>query len=78
MNKLVYTSPLCLCWCQNAKELNQVLCQTFIFCYLWAVGGNLTGSHQEAFETFVREQVEKNNTKVIYVHSHPEKNIYRN
>ncbi|KAG7241314.1 hypothetical protein INR49_025756 [Caranx melampygus] len=33
-------------------------------CYLWAVGGNLTGSHQEAFETFVREQVENNNTKL--------------
>ncbi|KAG7222944.1 hypothetical protein INR49_015971 [Caranx melampygus] len=48
----------------DSKQLNQVLCQTFIFCYLWAVGGNLTGSHQEAFETFVREQVENNNTKL--------------
>ncbi|XP_040003149.1 dynein heavy chain 6, axonemal [Xiphias gladius] len=44
----------------DSKHLNSVLCQTFIFCYLWAVGGNLTSSHWDAFDTFVREQFEDN------------------
>nr|XP_029134611.1 dynein heavy chain 6, axonemal [Labrus bergylta] len=44
----------------DSKQLNSVLCQTFIFCYLWAVGGNLTCSHWDSFDTFVREQFEDN------------------
>ncbi|XP_071360020.1 dynein axonemal heavy chain 6 [Trachinotus anak] len=44
----------------DSKHLNGVLCQTFIFCYLWAVGGNLTSSNWEAFDTFVKEQFEDN------------------
>ncbi|KAM7393703.1 hypothetical protein PAMP_020556 [Pampus punctatissimus] len=45
----------------DSKHLNAVLCQTFIFCYLWAVGGNLNSSHWDAFDTFVRQQFEDNN-----------------
>ncbi|KAM4603926.1 dynein axonemal heavy chain 6 [Polymixia lowei] len=45
----------------DAKHLNSVLCQTFVFCYLWAVGGNLTDSHWDAFNSFVRQQFEDNN-----------------
>ncbi|KAM9845816.1 dynein axonemal heavy chain 6 [Aulostomus maculatus] len=45
----------------DPKELMHVLCQTFIFCYVWAVGGNLTSSHWDAFDCFVREQFEGNN-----------------
>ncbi|KAL7403678.1 hypothetical protein ABVT39_003711 [Epinephelus coioides] len=44
----------------DSKYLNTILCQTFIFCYLWAVGGNLTSSHWDAFDTFIREQFEDN------------------
>uniref|UniRef100_A0A3P9C2G1 Dynein axonemal heavy chain 6 n=1 Tax=Maylandia zebra TaxID=106582 RepID=A0A3P9C2G1_9CICH len=44
----------------NPKHLDGVLCQTFIFCYLWAVGGNLTSSYWDAFDTFIREQFEGN------------------
>ncbi|XP_067440238.1 dynein axonemal heavy chain 6 [Thunnus thynnus] len=44
----------------DSKHLNAVICQTFIFCYLWAVGGNLTSSHWDAFDTFVRGQFEGN------------------
>ncbi|XP_070710496.1 dynein axonemal heavy chain 6 [Pempheris klunzingeri] len=46
----------------DSKHLNSVLCQTFIFCYLWAVGGNLTSSHWDAFDTFVREQFQDNSS----------------
>uniref|UniRef100_A0A8K9XJ36 Dynein, axonemal, heavy chain 6 n=1 Tax=Oncorhynchus mykiss TaxID=8022 RepID=A0A8K9XJ36_ONCMY len=42
-------------------HLNSVLCQTFVFCYLWSVGGNLTDSHWDAFDSFVRQQFEDNN-----------------
>ncbi|XP_013769554.1 dynein heavy chain 6, axonemal [Pundamilia nyererei] len=44
----------------NPKHLDGVLCQTFIFCYLWAIGGNLTSSYWDAFDTFIREQFEGN------------------
>ncbi|KAL7841172.1 hypothetical protein SRHO_G00248630 [Serrasalmus rhombeus] len=45
----------------DSSRLNSVLCQTFVFCYLWAVGGNLTDSCWDAFDTFVRQQFEDNN-----------------
>uniref|UniRef100_A0A6Q2Z4C9 Dynein, axonemal, heavy chain 6 n=1 Tax=Esox lucius TaxID=8010 RepID=A0A6Q2Z4C9_ESOLU len=44
-----------------AKLVNPVLCQTFVFCYLWSVGGNLTDTHWDAFDSFVRQQFEDNN-----------------
>ncbi|KAI4873222.1 hypothetical protein NFI96_025127 [Prochilodus magdalenae] len=44
----------------DSSRLNSVLCQTFIFCYLWAVGGNLTDSCWDAFDSFVRQQFEDN------------------
>ncbi|XP_023668206.2 dynein axonemal heavy chain 6 [Paramormyrops kingsleyae] len=42
------------------NRLNSVLCQTFVFCYLWSVGGNLTENHWDAFDRFVRQQFEDN------------------
>ncbi|XP_036606051.1 dynein heavy chain 6, axonemal [Trichosurus vulpecula] len=39
-------------------KLNSVLCQTFVFCYLWAVGGNLTEMYWDAFDTYIRQQFE--------------------
>ncbi|XP_068444624.1 dynein axonemal heavy chain 6 isoform X2 [Clinocottus analis] len=44
----------------ESKHLNTVLCPTFIFCYLWAIGGNLTISHWDAFDTFIQKQFEGN------------------
>lgn len=32
------------------------LCQSFIFAYMWSVGGNITNSCREMFEAFVRDQ----------------------
>ena len=46
-----------------AKEplrLNELLAQTFVFCYLWTVGGNLVEQHREQFEQFIRKQLEDN------------------
>ncbi|KAJ8402442.1 hypothetical protein AAFF_G00369310 [Aldrovandia affinis] len=42
------------------SKLNCVLCQTFVFCYLWAVGGNLTDNNWDEFNSFIRKQFEDN------------------
>ncbi|KAG8512932.1 Dynein heavy chain 6, axonemal [Galemys pyrenaicus] len=41
-------------------KLNTLLCQTFIFCYLWSLGGNLNENHWDAFDTFMRTQFDDN------------------
>lgn len=33
-----------------------LIAQTFVFSYLWAVGGNLTENYWDSFDTFVRGQ----------------------
>ncbi|TDH16419.1 hypothetical protein EPR50_G00020980 [Perca flavescens] len=49
----------------DSKLLNSVLCQTFIFCYLWAVGGNLVSSHWDAFDNFIKQQFEGNSNATL-------------
>ncbi|XP_063314781.1 dynein axonemal heavy chain 6 [Pelobates fuscus] len=44
----------------DQAKLNSLICQTFVFCYLWSVGGNLTENHWDAFDTFIRKQFEDN------------------
>ncbi|KAG8454285.1 hypothetical protein GDO86_000797 [Hymenochirus boettgeri] len=44
----------------DATRLNTIVCQTFVFCYLWSVGGNLTENCWDAFDTFVRQQFDDN------------------
>ncbi|XP_037589527.1 dynein heavy chain 6, axonemal [Cebus imitator] len=41
-------------------KLNTILCQTFVFCYLWALGGNLTEHYWDSFDTFIRTQFDDN------------------
>uniref|UniRef100_A0A8C3AFB1 Dynein axonemal heavy chain 6 n=1 Tax=Cyclopterus lumpus TaxID=8103 RepID=A0A8C3AFB1_CYCLU len=52
----------------ESKHLNSLLCQTFIFCYLWAIGGNLTISHWDAFDTFIQKQFEGNSNAKLPKH----------
>ncbi|KAG8130386.1 hypothetical protein E2320_017073 [Naja naja] len=42
------------------SRLNSLVCQTFVFCYLWSVGGNIMENCWDAFDTFVRQQFEDN------------------
>ncbi|XP_061490002.1 dynein axonemal heavy chain 6 isoform X2 [Rhineura floridana] len=42
------------------SRLNSLICQTFVFCYLWSVGGNLTENYWDGFDTFIRQQFEDN------------------
>jgi len=62
---------MCVCaflcmYLQEASKLNSVLCQTFVFCYLWALGGNLIDSHWDTFDTFVRQQFEDNSDAKVH------------
>ncbi|XP_047601385.1 dynein axonemal heavy chain 6 isoform X2 [Lutra lutra] len=41
-------------------KLNTMLCQTFVFCYLWSLGGNLTENYWDSFDTFIRTQFDDN------------------
>ncbi|XP_069482525.1 dynein axonemal heavy chain 6 [Ambystoma mexicanum] len=41
-------------------RLNSIVCQTFVFCYLWSLGGNLTENNWDIFDTFIRQQFEDN------------------
>ncbi|XP_061765226.1 dynein axonemal heavy chain 6 [Nerophis ophidion] len=45
----------------DAKRMSDIVCQTFIFCYVWAIGGNLPSTHWDDFDNFVREQFKDNN-----------------
>ncbi|XP_070598423.1 dynein axonemal heavy chain 6 isoform X2 [Erythrolamprus reginae] len=42
------------------SRLNSLVCQTFVFCYLWSMGGNVMENCWDAFDTFVRQQFEDN------------------
>ncbi|XP_069845209.1 dynein axonemal heavy chain 6 isoform X1 [Dipodomys merriami] len=49
--------------CNLAMEqmkLNSLICQTFVFCYLWSLGGNLTENYSDSFDTFIRTQFDDN------------------
>ncbi|KAI5730401.1 hypothetical protein M8J76_013302 [Diaphorina citri] len=40
----------------NSENTGPLLVQTFLWSYLWAVGGNLTDESRDRFEAFAREQ----------------------
>ncbi|XP_054978204.1 dynein axonemal heavy chain 6 [Sorex araneus] len=44
----------------ESSKLNTILCQTFVFSYLWSLGGNLVESYWDSFDTFIRAQFEDN------------------
>ena len=41
-------------------KLHVMLCTSFVFCYIWSIGGNLLEKYWDAFDTFVRNQFEDN------------------
>ena len=40
-------------------RIKTFLCQSFIFAYMWSLGGNIIDSSREMFEVFVRSQLEE-------------------
>ena len=45
---------------QDPAKLNILVCTTFVFAYLWSVGGNIAENNWDAFDTFVRGQFDDN------------------
>ena len=41
-------------------KMKTTICTTFVFCYVWAIGGNLNPKDFDAFDTFVRNQFDEN------------------
>ncbi|KAH3860157.1 hypothetical protein DPMN_023048 [Dreissena polymorpha] len=44
----------------DPQKLNIVLATTFVFCYLWSIGGNVMESYYDQFDSFMRSQFEDN------------------
>lgn len=50
--------------------MKSLLCPTFIFCYLWAIGGNLNCTYWESFDNFIKKQFEENRNAKVETHTH--------
>ena len=44
---------------QDVSKLHPLIATTFVFCYLWSIGGNISEQYWDAFDTYVRQQVEE-------------------
>lgn len=54
----------------DPAKLHPLLCTTFVFCYLWSVGGNIIDTNWDAFDTFVRQQFEDNGDAKVTTSEH--------
>jgi dynein heavy chain len=43
---------------EDISCIKSFLCRSFLFAYMWSVGGNIIDSSREMFEEFVRHQFE--------------------
>lgn len=39
----------------DTNKLHSLICTTFLFVFLWSVGGNLVETSMDAFDTFARD-----------------------
>ena len=42
-------------WKTEPSKLHPLVCTTFVFCYVWSIGGNLTEKSVEGFDSFARD-----------------------
>ena len=42
----------------DSAKLNPIICSTFVFAYLWSIGGNIIDTYWDTFDSFVRRQFE--------------------
>lgn len=43
----------------DISRIKSFLCHSFLFAYMWSVGGNIIDSSRKIFEVFVRDQFEE-------------------
>lgn len=51
----------------EATRLNPIICSTFVFCYLWSIGGNISDAYWDAFDSFVRRQFEDTSDAKVFM-----------
>jgi dynein heavy chain len=52
----------------DLSKLLPLICTTFLFAYVWGIGGNLTEKSMDAFDTFCRDLFgDTHDVKVIYM-----------
>ncbi|XP_060075174.1 dynein axonemal heavy chain 6-like [Ylistrum balloti] len=44
----------------DPSKLNIIICTTFVFCYVWSIGGNLIETNWDAFDSFCRNLFDDN------------------
>lgn len=42
-------------WNMDTNKLNSLICNTFLFTFLWSIAGNLVESSMDAFDSFARD-----------------------
>ncbi len=52
----------------DEPKMKATICTTFVFCYVWAIGGNLNANSWDSFDTFVRNQFEDNSDAKVCNH----------
>ena len=45
----------------DSVRLHPLICTVFVFCYAWAIGGNLVESSIDIFDSQIREMFQDNN-----------------
>ena len=55
MTSLLFTGKNKMDVNQDTTKLHPLICTTFFFAYIWAIGGNLITKSIEAFDSFARE-----------------------
>ena len=44
----------------DISKLKTLITQSFVFSYVWAIGGNVIDTSREPFELFVQDQIKGN------------------
>lgn len=43
----------------DRSKIRTFICQCFVFCLVWALGGNMNEQHRDLYEVFVRSMFEE-------------------
>ncbi|CAI9736985.1 dynein axonemal heavy chain 6-like [Octopus vulgaris] len=60
LESLLFHNDVPINFYMDSNKLNPLLCASFIFSYLWGLGGSILESHWDAFDSFIRNLFEDN------------------
>ena len=56
---------------QDPARLHSLIATTFVFCFVWTIGGNITESQWDSFDTFTKGLFEDNAEVKVSLHQSP-------